>query len=46
MVTAWSPEMFITKLLEVGKFFPEYPACPAFQSQKLREYLGGYLKNM
>lgn len=32
MVTAWSPQMLITKLLEVGKLFPQYPACPAFQS--------------
>jgi hypothetical protein len=32
MVTAWRPEMFITKLLEMRKFFPQYPACPSFQS--------------
>jgi len=24
--------MIITELLEMGEFFPEYPACPAFQS--------------
>jgi hypothetical protein len=35
MVTAWRPEMIITRLLEMGEFFPEYPACPAFQSVHL-----------
>jgi len=24
--------MIITELLEMGEFFPEHPACPAFQS--------------
>jgi hypothetical protein len=42
MDTAWRPQVLITKLLEMGKFFPQYPACPAFQSlgDKTQRILG------
>jgi len=31
MVTAWRPQVLITKLFEMREFFPEYPVCPSFQ---------------
>src|SRR5574340_711390 len=32
METAWRPHMFATPFFKMGKFFPGYSACSAFQS--------------
>jgi hypothetical protein len=41
METAWRPHMFAAPFFEMGKFFPEYSACPPFQS--LRDETQGIL---